>query len=191
MNLNANEKKEIFANILNILSKYNPTESALDQINKTKSMLKRELNIDDSKAKLGLETFILLYEHLPTNIKIEVKTLLDKVIFEVDETPDIVIRKKPGSIVKEDDEPIVIVQDKEQELYYEPEDYEPVGKMYAQYTPKGIKSNLAIHKEKRNIKTCKVPSYIDKNEPIKTIEESTIIHKFGVSTKTRKKVVIS
>lgn len=189
MKLSNQEKKEIFANILNILSKYNPTDSSLLSISKSKSMLKRELNNSDSKAKFGLETFILLYEHLPTDIKIKVKELMDKVIFEVDTTPDVIIRKKPGSII-EKEEPIIVIQSKEQESYYEPEDYEPIGKMYAQYTSNGSKSNLAIHNEKRKVKTCKVPSYIDKNEPIKTIEEP-IIHRLDVATKVRKKIVIS
>ena len=194
--LTVEQKKKVFEKILISLSKYNPTESVLKEINKTKNIYKRECNLEDSKAKLGLETFILLFDNLPTDTKIEIKALLDSVITSTDEVPGIVVRKKPGSICKEEikeDTPIVI-DHFTKECYYEPEPYEPIGKMYSPYIPKAPKSTLNVHKEKRTRTNYNTPSYVSKDETpiISNVESVTMpILKFGVSTKVRKKVVVS
>ena len=161
---------ELFNSITTIISKHKFNDDNYTEINKTKAMLKRELNPEDSKAKLGLETFIDIVSILSTEEKIEIFNLL-KTVFPKEENivPQIKVRKKvivgDTNKVIEEKESKEITTDNVNDRYsknyvFDEGDFidEPIGRMYSIGLPTS-NSKLPNGDIKRTRKDYTVPSY--------------------------------
>lgn len=164
---------ELFNSITTIISKHKFNDDNYIEINKTKAMLKRELNPEDSKAKLGLETFIDIISILSTEEKIEIFNLL-KTIFPKEENniPQIKVRKKNAindeiTIEKTTKEQINLSHSSINEYpdnYIFDEGYclnDPIGKLYSVGLT-NVSGKLPNGNEKRTRKDYTIPSYASK-----------------------------
>ena len=151
---------DTFNSIIDLIGKHKFTEDNFKYINKTKAILKRELNPEDSKAKFGLETFLQILPLLNTEERMEISNLLKPYFPTEKSVPQVKVRKKHTSNTEE---PKVIKahdEDKFSNNYNYEEGYndEPVGKLYTI----GMSSNgqkLPNGNEKRTRKNYTHPSY--------------------------------
>ena len=88
------ERTEVFLRICKILDNtvVMISDNTLKDIGKLKSVLRRELNPNDSKAKLGLETFMHLLTCMNND---DLKTIRDELLKLFPEfTPDVKVKHK-------------------------------------------------------------------------------------------------
>ena len=107
---------DTFNSIINLLSKHNFTEDNLKYINKTKAILKREFNPDDSKAKLGLETFLQILPLLNTEERMEINNLLKPYFPTEESVPQVKVRKKHTANTEEPK--VIKAHDEDRRSYY-------------------------------------------------------------------------
>ena len=159
---------DTFNSIINLLSKHNFTEDNLKYINKTKAILKREFNPDDSKAKLGLETFLQILPLLSTSEKVEIYNLLKPYFPTEESVSQIKVRKKNTNNTEEIDNTTKVVkahdEDRFNNNYVYDEGYgdEPVGKLYT-VGMSNSSQKLPNGNEKRTKKSYTQPSYATKD----------------------------